>query len=650
MIHERERNVEVTSTLTGTTIAMGIDPGAMAHLMNLLTDLYSDPEAAIIREISTNAADAHVEAGQIRPIEVSTPSALSPFFRVRDFGIGLTVTDIHEIYSQYGASTKRGTNDQVGMLGLGCKSPLTYSDQFTLSSVKDGVKITVIVSRDEHGTGGMTVLETETTDAPDGTEVVIPAKRHNNLHEKAEEFFSVWPFGSVLLNGEEPPRFEGLKVTDNIYIVEGESRVVMGNVAYPADFSLARPAGLGHMLPISLLAFVPIGDVLFTPSREALNIDAPATKATLGRVAAEYSAAIPAAAQAAVDAEPSAPEALAALADWSRYLPNTDPAGYDYRGTPIPPRYEIPSAGPVIQSTQFASRYYTPSVGRSHTVRAYDWPDALWVTGFVPAKFTSPHRQKIQKYCEAHGIDTDGVSTIMADPTSGPTSEFIDPARIIPWGDVRQVKLDRQASSRAGASGRLPGSYDVFVGAVPKIGMPGNDIDQSKPIFWINANWRGSRPFAEALAQHCVDFMLVCLPANRVEKFKRDLPAAIPALAGVEAAAATYVAALTEDQRTALAIYDARQTERLQEIDAQRVDDPALQHTIRVAWIDVAPLVGARRYFRAVVTEEFAAEWRNPLEDYSLFSPTALAVAPDETYDYLNWAYARRLTKPSQPV
>ena len=78
-----------------------------------MIDLYSDPELAVIREYSTNAFDAHIEAGVTRPIEITTPTHLCPFFKVRDYGFGLDVEDIREIYSQYGASTKRESDDVV---------------------------------------------------------------------------------------------------------------------------------------------------------------------------------------------------------------------------------------------------------------------------------------------------------------------------------------------------------------------------------------------------------------------------------------------------------------------------------------------------------------------------------------------------------
>jgi hypothetical protein len=126
-----------TTTLESTmtpeaTIGMTIDEGAMAHIMSVLTDLYSDPIAAVIREYSTNGYDAHVEAGITRPIEVNLPSVYAQTFTVRDYGLGLDLDDLYRIYSRYGASTKRESNDVVGMLGLGCKSGLTFTNQFSM--------------------------------------------------------------------------------------------------------------------------------------------------------------------------------------------------------------------------------------------------------------------------------------------------------------------------------------------------------------------------------------------------------------------------------------------------------------------------------------------------------------------------------------
>ena len=106
MIPNKEQ-ITVVDTTDGEKIQMELDAHSLAHIMSVLTDLYSDTEMACIREYSTNAFDAQVEAGVTRPIEVFTPTALRPLLVIRDFGIGMNVEDIRKTYSKYGASSKR---------------------------------------------------------------------------------------------------------------------------------------------------------------------------------------------------------------------------------------------------------------------------------------------------------------------------------------------------------------------------------------------------------------------------------------------------------------------------------------------------------------------------------------------------------------
>jgi hypothetical protein len=64
-------DLQIESTVSGNRVAMTLDETALVHIMSVLTNLYSDPEKAIIREYATNAWDAHIEAGILRPIEIT---------------------------------------------------------------------------------------------------------------------------------------------------------------------------------------------------------------------------------------------------------------------------------------------------------------------------------------------------------------------------------------------------------------------------------------------------------------------------------------------------------------------------------------------------------------------------------------------------
>ncbi len=68
----------------------------------LSSKIYTDVPLAIVRELSTNAFDAHVENNCAdKPFDVKLPNALDPEFAIRDFGPGLSDENIETIYTTY---------------------------------------------------------------------------------------------------------------------------------------------------------------------------------------------------------------------------------------------------------------------------------------------------------------------------------------------------------------------------------------------------------------------------------------------------------------------------------------------------------------------------------------------------------------------
>lgn len=638
MIETREQ-YKVQSTMGGDKIAMSVDAGAMAHIMNILTDLYSDPELAIIREYSTNALDAQVEAGVKRPIEVETPSSLSPYFVVRDFGVGLSVDDIHDIYSRYGASTKRGTNDQVGMLGLGCKSALTYASQFTLASTRDGIRCEVSISRDEDGAGSMTVVDTRPVNTPDGTEVRVPAKSANTLSTKAQAFFSYWPKGSVLLNGSEPARFAGLKITDDLYITEdGVSRIVMGNVAYPCTFDWLPNYRTG------LTAFVPIGTVAFTPSREALQDTATTRQAKLN-IRHEYEKGVGQAMQGALDAASTHADAIAVLARWQPYLP---PGGrgmnaLTYKGKPVPEKHDN-SGNPILMSGM--DRYRLGGSSKVREISVLQWPGTVWVYDFVPTQYTANHKRKMLKWCVDSGIDLATVKQFVMLPGKAHRSPWIDQARVASWDTVRQIKLDTNKDgttrSSGGSPAGIPGAYQCIVGGQMEQHVKGSDLDLTKPIFWMHGSRLAGSRLGNALHLHYPGCTLVCLPSNRIDKFKRDVPQAVHGGVGMKQAYKTWVASLTHDEKVGMVIdrqYGVRLM--LQRLGTDRIDDPDLTEAIRAASVDVKAVLAKANTFNRTFDPDI--EWKNPLTKYPLYTGQSAGHyrnTMEHIYIYINAVYA----------
>lgn len=276
--------IKVHSTMDGERKAMSIDTAALQHIMSVLTDLYADPPMAVVREYSTNGYDAIIEAGVNEPLRVTSPTSLSPSLVIQDFGVGMSTDTILNRYSMYGHSTKRETNEQVGMLGVGCKSGLTYASSFTVKSIHNGIETLAMVSRNTQGVGEIQIIDTKATNARTGTTITIPVHDVQQMREKIVRFFSYWTPGTVLVDGKVPDAFDlgdGWFVNRDrtvFYSPMGHANavVVMGNVPYRLENDKIigeYRSALGYNG--SLVVFAPIGSVAFAPSREELSYSGP---------------------------------------------------------------------------------------------------------------------------------------------------------------------------------------------------------------------------------------------------------------------------------------------------------------------------------------------------------------------------------------
>lgn len=638
---------EVQSTMPGQKIAMGIRVEDMSHIMGVMTDLYKDRLLAVIREYSTNGWDAHQEAGVSLPIEVTLPTALAPFLKIRDYGCGLDAEDIRVVYSQYGRSTKRGSNDQVGMLGLGCKSALTYTTQFTVASVKNGERVTVLVSRDEEGAGSMQILDQSTTDDANGTEVIVSIRRedHQRCEREAREFYSYWTPGTVLLNGKAPERFTGLKLSDSLYLVDArdrsEHKIVMGNVAYPVALNL------GLNTAAALVAFVPIGSVKPVPSREAL-MDTAATKQTLTDVVSDFHTTIKGAIQREIDRAATPQDAILAIVKWKDYVPaSAKSADYVYKGTPVPPGYALVAQASLpynytMRTVTFRDGYWRKSqTSGTNNIPVAQWPKTVWVPNFAPDKFTAAHKNKLKAWADEKGLTDATCSQFVLLTGPAPTSEFIDPAMVAPWEVVRKIKLTASSGGRGHNYGRLSGSFDIFTENGWKSQVPGDDLRQGEPLFWSEGNRYENDRYIGALKQLHPKFTLVCLPRNRVAKFTRETTTALKVQPALKDAFQGWVKSQSPDDLKALAMHDCGTVRSCRLLDAAKVKDPALRSAIALSKRDVKALIDARDTFRGLVNiSDTNVKVDHPLADYPLFN-AQIAQHP-HTYIYLNAAFKAR--------
>lgn len=260
-----------------------------AKLFNVLShDLYSNKPVAILRELSTNAYDAHIVAGCAdKPFDWYLPTVWEPEFRIRDYGPGISNTDIMGTYSTLFASTKDDENEQVGAFGLGSKTPFAYTDSFTVVSRFEGVKSSYICVKDEKGIPRVDLFSVEESDEPSGLEVAFATKPYESdfFENAAVEVIEGFDIKPNILAGELVMKPDDhLYAANNWKISEPKSsygytktkaRIRQGCVIYPIDTSAidGLSSWLHDLFSKNILIDVPIGSVSVVPSRENLSYD-----------------------------------------------------------------------------------------------------------------------------------------------------------------------------------------------------------------------------------------------------------------------------------------------------------------------------------------------------------------------------------------
>lgn len=280
----------VSNTLTNTT---QYSIKASAKAFKILSDgLYSDKIAAPIRELSTNAYDAHVANGNTDiPFDVHLPSVAEPWFAIRDYGIGMSKHELETTYTTYFDSNKTHSNDFVGCMGLGSKTPFSISDAFTVTSVKNGLR-TLVINYLDQDVPNFSIVSEETTDEVSGTEIKFTptdATDYSSLRKSAQRilgYFDVTPnltIGSTKEEVKVPTKI--LEGSDWYYVDAqlgySDSIILMGNVAYPFNFSdvesvFEKKYGWNETYEyrrlINNIVFrVPIGNLDVTASREEIG-------------------------------------------------------------------------------------------------------------------------------------------------------------------------------------------------------------------------------------------------------------------------------------------------------------------------------------------------------------------------------------------
>jgi hypothetical protein len=279
---------------TQETVKMSLDLDSAQVLMQMLSkNLYSDSIGSTIRECASNALDSHRRAGSDKPIIVSfkrNSQADTYEFAVEDFGIGLDADDVVNIISKYGKSTKRNSNTELGMMGLGFKAPLAYSSSFYFVARKDGMERKYMMYEGED-TNSIDLLYEKTTDEPNGVKVIVPVSYSDryNFNNKIKEqlayfenvYFDVESMGSWSIDNNftihRAEHFQYSSLATN-----SDMHLCLDNVSYPIDWD---KLGIDR-IRLKLALRFSLSDGLFpTPNREAIRYTQEAKETILKKIA-----------------------------------------------------------------------------------------------------------------------------------------------------------------------------------------------------------------------------------------------------------------------------------------------------------------------------------------------------------------------------
>lgn len=267
--------------------------GDLAIVFDILRNkLYTNPIAAICREYSCNARDAHREVNTPNtPIEIHLPTSFDLTYQITDHGPGISPDRMSNIFLGYASSTKREDNTQTGAFGLGSKSAFSYSDVFTITTTTDFTERIYHAYIDETKIGKLTLVSETKTNKPNGTTISIPIKREhvNEFAKHTVNSTQHWKVKPILTGNASPPQYEKEEIvfsgddwrvvesTLNNYRTNAHPLAIADGIAYEIDktslFKDLTDSKLANLLSFNLRLDFNIGDLSFGASRDLLQYD-----------------------------------------------------------------------------------------------------------------------------------------------------------------------------------------------------------------------------------------------------------------------------------------------------------------------------------------------------------------------------------------
>jgi hypothetical protein len=282
LLNESRPNVETSGELEEQFFSVA-DQGMIFDILR--SKMYSNPILAICREVSCNARDAHREVGKTDvPIHIHIPTALEPYYKIKDFGPGISPDRMSNVFIKYTASTKRNDNVQTGGFGLGAKTPFSYADTFAITTNVDGIQYGYACFIDETKVGKLMLTSQAPTQEPNGTEIKIPVKPQdsNDFASWTEQACRHWTVKPIT-KGQEirwtvlEPILEGKNWSiTRCHDWNRVAMMVIDGIEYPLPIDTLRKFADAKLIDSSkgnFIMYFGVGELTLSASRENIFLD-----------------------------------------------------------------------------------------------------------------------------------------------------------------------------------------------------------------------------------------------------------------------------------------------------------------------------------------------------------------------------------------
>lgn len=263
---------------------MTVNAEGVKRLMGYVSEsIAKNPIRYCIQEICSNMIDSVVESGKDPILFPSTITIDNDCVLFTDRGVGISEERI-KIFTSFGDSTKRESNEQLGNFGIGAKSPFSVTSSFIVESVHEGTKRVWTIFKDEDERK-YTLDYTCPSEEENQTTIKIPINPRNK-HKWLDESLSVCKyFKGVWITDQ--PAFNEAKLVEGTHFyykqgfVESGLTITLGSIPYILD-----PRDLGWKdfnLPFAIKFALDEG-IYPTISRESIQLDQPTIKKIKARV------------------------------------------------------------------------------------------------------------------------------------------------------------------------------------------------------------------------------------------------------------------------------------------------------------------------------------------------------------------------------